>query len=77
MTIDDLEFRKIQYSRELAAYTLRQWNLTCESLENPRSFAAASANTAVSQQISRGRSGSRVRNGTGTDTGMRVCLTGL
>jgi len=31
MTIDTVELRKIQYSQELAAYTMRQWMLTHDS----------------------------------------------
>ncbi|KAI0252645.1 hypothetical protein BJV78DRAFT_1281503 [Lactifluus subvellereus] len=71
MTIDSVEFRKMQYARELAAYTLRQWVLMCGAPENKRRFATASANAPVSrpQPNSRTRSVSRVRDGTGTGTG--------
>jgi hypothetical protein len=30
MTVDTVELRKIQYSQELAAYTMRQWMLMRE-----------------------------------------------
>jgi hypothetical protein len=67
MTIDSVEFRKMQYARELAAHTLRQWILLCEDLENNRSFSApANAPVSHAQQNSRTHSGSQVQDGTGT-----------
>jgi hypothetical protein len=76
MTINSIELRKMQYARELAAYTLRQWNLLCETLENKRSFASpVDAPVSHAQQNSRTRSGPQVQDG--TDTGIWVYLTWL
>ena len=70
MTIDSVELRKMQYTRELAAHTLRQWNLLREALENKRSFAAsADASDAAmlrAQPNSGTPTGSQVQDSTGT-----------
>ena len=59
MTVDSVEVRKIQYARELAAYTMRQWNIMREALERERSLAASTAQTV------RPRSRSQPQDGVG------------
>lgn len=62
MTVDSVEVRKIQYARELAAYTMRQWNLMREALERERSLEAS---TAQHTQNVRPRSRSQPQEGVG------------
>ncbi len=62
MTVDSVEFRKIQYARELAAYTMRQWNLMRETLERERNLAAS---TVPHTQDHRPRSRSQPQSGSG------------
>lgn len=63
MTVDSVEVRKMQYARELAAYTMRQWNVMREALERERSLAASSVEHA---QNVRPRSRSQPQEGVGT-----------
>ncbi|KAH8992053.1 hypothetical protein EDB92DRAFT_1945593 [Lactarius akahatsu] len=63
MTVDSVEIRKIQYARELAAYTMRQWNIMREALERERSLAAS---TVSQTQSLRPRSRSQPQDGTST-----------
>ncbi|KAF8272310.1 hypothetical protein EI94DRAFT_1826917 [Lactarius quietus] len=60
MTIDSVEVRKMQYARELAAYTMRQWNLMREALERERNLAAS---TVQHTQTVRPRSHSQPQEG--------------
>jgi hypothetical protein len=68
MTVDSVEFRKMQYTRELAAYTLRQWNLLRETLENKRSFAASADSSDAAISRTQPNSGTRTEDSTGTGT---------
>lgn len=65
MTVDSVEIRKMQYARELAAYTMRQWNIMREAVERERSLAAS---TVQHTQNLRPRSRSQPQDGTG------ICL---
>jgi hypothetical protein len=62
MTVDSVEVRKIQYARELAAYTMRQWNIMREALERERNLAAS---TVPHTQNIRPRSRSQPQDGVG------------
>jgi hypothetical protein len=62
MTVDSVEVRKMQYARELAAYTMRQWNLMREALERERSLEAS---TVQHTQNVRPRSRSQPQEGVG------------
>jgi len=60
MTVDSVEVRKMQYARELAAYTMRQWNLMREALERERDLAES---TVSHTQNVRPRSRSQPQDG--------------
>ncbi|KAI0724296.1 hypothetical protein C8T65DRAFT_563272 [Cerioporus squamosus] len=63
--VQSIEDRKARYSRELAAYTLRQWDLVRQAMEDGSAGADRATNESSQRERSTpvSRDSSRVRSG--------------